>query len=187
MTQKGRLNWQQLPARPPASTVWRHSQDSTKLAMENILGQLHCRCRRSCRRALSTRRQCATQTVSCVLDNKDFLYLCVLWLTVNPKLMLLSFCSLLFVNVRLYVCVCLVCWCACECLWVIAAIVWLLSGPSLRPFVFLFYQWFMRRIWRCVTYSHLRACTNTNTHTHASIQSHTHTRTQSGTCKTLTT
>lgn len=113
MTQKGRLNWQQLPARPPASLparlycVERHSQDSSKLAMENILGQLHCRCRRSCRRALSTRRQCATRTVSCVLDNKDFLYLCVcvFWLTVNPKLMLLSFCSLLFVYVRLYVCV----------------------------------------------------------------------------------
>lgn len=32
-----------------------------------------------------------------------FVCVCVFWLTVNPKLMLLSFCSLLFVYVRLYV------------------------------------------------------------------------------------
>lgn len=140
--------------------------------MENILGQLHCRCRRSCRRALSTRRQCATQTVSCVLD-KDYLCFCVCVLINCESKIDVAFFLFIVVCERATVRVCVLCWCACECLWVIAAIVWLLSGPSLRPFVFLFYQWFMRRIWRCVTYSHLRARTNTHTHTLAYSLTHT--------------
>lgn len=153
--------------------------------MENILGQLHCRCRRSCRRALSTRRQCATQTVSCVLDNKDFLYLCVLWLTVNPKLMLLSFCSLLFVNVRLYVCVCVVL----VCVWMFVSHCRdrMAAFGALSEAICVF-------ILSMIHAPHMKMCNiltltraHKHTHTHASIQSHTHTRTQSGTCKTLTT
>lgn len=159
---KGRLNWQQLPVWPPASAS---ASAVPSWQMAKILGQLSLQLPPSSEHASDddSAIRCPGQKLNTLGTQPGDL--CVL-LWIN------WFCFLF--AMFLYACVCVIV----NFLWVIAAIVWLLSVPTLGPFVFLFYQWFMRRIWRCVTRSHKRTHTHTLAYTvaytHSNTVAHTH-------------